>query len=64
MIEEALFDADYWRNVDLFGKTCNNCGHVIRPHDGSSTGWTHDDAWQGVRCPGLVCGATPARVPS
>lgn len=54
------FDKDYWRQVERHGRTCDNCGRAIHPAPRSSTGWTHDDGdWQGVRCAGMVCGATP-----
>jgi hypothetical protein len=56
----AEFDDAYWRNVERFGKTCDNCGRAIKADSGSSTGWTHDGTWQGVRCPTMICGATPA----
>lgn len=43
---------------------CVNCSEPIRRSDQSSTGWTHDPGrpdrgWQGIRCPGHLCGATP-----
>jgi hypothetical protein len=42
---------------------CANCALPIMRLASSSTGWTHDsgspvEGWQGVRCPGLLCGAT------
>lgn len=43
---------------------CANCALPVMRAASSSTGWTHDsgspvEGWQGVRCPGALCGATP-----
>lgn len=45
---------------------CTHCRHPIMKDGRSSTGWTHfpdppdpNKGWQGVRCPGLLTGATP-----
>lgn len=43
---------------------CRHCDHPIRRNPSSSTGWEHwpgDPAkgWQGIRCPGRICGAEP-----
>ncbi len=41
---------------------CLNCERRVRPLASSSTGWTHGverGDWQGVRCPGRICGAWP-----
>lgn len=43
---------------------CKNCGLPVKPEGRSSTGWTHDsgsgtEGWQGIRCPGMLCGAFP-----
>jgi hypothetical protein len=38
---------------------CANCGLTIKADNRSFTGWTHDGDWQGKRCPGMICGATP-----
>jgi hypothetical protein len=56
------FDEAYWRNVERYGKTCDICGHTIKPSDHpNGIGWTHDDPdWQGVRCVGSVMVARPA----
>lgn len=63
--EPPAFDENYWKAVDGQPPSCRNCGNPIEGA-GSSTGWTHVGNWQGVRCPGLMCGATPAerRAPS
>jgi hypothetical protein len=40
---------------------CRFCNRRIIEAD-TTTGWTHEGpagAWQGVRCPGRVTGATP-----
>ncbi len=57
------FDEAYWAAVERFGRTCDNCGREVKPLAGSSTGWTHSGTWQGVRCPGMLCGAVPAGAP-
>lgn len=44
------------------GEACRNCGRAIRAGN-TSTGWTHVGGWQGVRCPGDLCGAAPRRSP-
>lgn len=58
------FDADYWQAVTEQAEAtcCQHCGHPIEAAP-TSTGWTHGGAWQGVRCPGMLCGATPAGLP-
>jgi len=58
---EQIFDAAYWRAVERFGKTCGNCGYTIKPHPKSSTGWWHVGEWEGIRCFGMLLGATPAK---
>jgi hypothetical protein len=44
---------------------CANCARPIERHPKSATGWWHKapspvEGWQGIRCPGMLCGATPA----
>lgn len=57
---------------------CRNCDlpvrRVLRRDNGlavrlfgrrsrtTATGWDHYGFWQGVRCPGMLCGAEPGRV--
>lgn len=55
---EPGFGADYWQQVDSQPPSCKNCGRPIRSAD-TSTGWTHDGDWQGVRCGGMLTGAVP-----
>lgn len=56
---DSHFDEDYWQGVDSRPPSCGNCGFPIENAE-TSTGWTHVGNWQGVRCPGRLCGATPA----
>lgn len=64
-IDDALhaaadhFGDDYWREIENRPTSCGNCGRPIQSAD-TSTGWTHVGNWQGVRCAGKLCGATPA----
>lgn len=37
---------------------CAHCGMAVTREAHSSTGFTHVGKWQGIRCPGLLCGAT------
>jgi hypothetical protein len=53
-------------HIALGKPLCGNCALPIKPLAGSPTGWTHDsgspvEGWQGVRCPGMVCGAAPSK---
>lgn len=63
MTPDDPFGPAYWDTVDTYGTTCHNCGHSIKPAT-TATGWTHDPdvagGWEGVRCPNLLTGATPA----
>lgn len=45
-------------------KTCKNCKRSIAPLERSPTGWSHcDPNWEGIRCAGDICGATPEMSP-
>jgi hypothetical protein len=55
-----MFDKDYWEATKKSRESsCTNCGYRITPLHQSSTGWTHTGDWEGIRCPGLLCGAEP-----
>lgn len=54
------FDQQYWQNTSKQRPlTCQNCGHKVKKHSASSTGYTHYGSWQGIRCQNLLVGATP-----
>lgn len=56
-----MFDEKYWAKTSKSRtKSCHNCGLPIKKLKSSSTGWTHDGPWQGIRCQNMLCGATPA----
>lgn len=65
-IPEPVHIQEKWRWLRGEDIRCVHCGEPIRrawPKQ-SSTGWTHDPGvsdrgWQGIRCPRMVCGATP-----
>ena len=70
---EEMMRRSAWRGhfhpaapIALGRPLCANCALPVMPLAASSTGWTHDsgspvEGWQGVRCPGRLCGATPVR---
>ena len=70
---EEMMRRSAWRghfhtaaHIALGRPLCANCALPVMPLAASSTGWTHDsgspvEGWQGVRCPGRLCGATPVR---